>query len=129
MGKLDDVKLLLSTDRRLWAAGGFICFALFFWLISSGGDRQQLRRGSDFAERAPRARLLAEPLIQIDPLMTKEIELSRKENRILRDDFQRAINDIAAQNKEMDEKIESLVDRLEAVTKQVEELNDSIVVP
>ena len=31
----EDVKLILSTDKRFWAAGGFIAVALFVWLATT----------------------------------------------------------------------------------------------
>ena len=38
--KLEDIKVLLKNDRRIWAAAGFVFVALFVWLLTGAEGRR-----------------------------------------------------------------------------------------
>ena len=115
---LEDLKLVVATDRRIWSAACFILVVVTVW-FATGAWREE--------ETAPEERftqVLVKPE-KVEDLVKEfnlEVRQAKEENKYLHDAFQRMNNDIQVQKEEIDWHTDTLITRLTDMTGRVDKL-------
>ncbi len=121
--QLEDLKLLIKNDRRIWAAGGFVVVALLFWLMTGAGDSRPRRGRVAPPITASQAGTGAEE--QYGDLIVafqNEIETAKKERQETQDILYRTTQDFKQHKERVTGIFETLVDKFEQLAREVDTL-------
>ncbi len=122
--RLEDAKLLIKTDARIWAAGGFIAVVLIVWLLTDSWrppPKLQEERFSTIVEE-PRRNNVGY-LIQG---LNEGLGAVNKQNEILQDDLNRVSRNIESRQEEIDWQIDKLVTRLGSMTETIDSITRKV---
>ena len=119
---INDLKLILSTDKRFWAAGGFIATAIFVWFATTTW-RQQAALTPDSHKFIKVEEEKTDLLIKDFNLALKE---SKEERALLKDYIYRVHNDLNNSKQDMDWNVSSLVQKLDHITENIDVLANKI---
>lgn len=121
--RLDDVKLLVSTDRRIWLAVGFLFTCGFIFLIT-GSWREP------YVEEVPEEwKRVSIPHVEFNERINKlnrDLETSRQERYELRTRLERASNEMQAQQQEIDWQVDRLIQSLDSMSSKVDTMVNQV---
>ncbi len=133
---LEDLKLIIKTDKRVWAAGGFIIIALFIWMLTDDSGRKRtrkLRPTTAASEQGTGARDAYGDLIVA---FKNDIETAKNERSEMYNVLQRVTTDLGEHKQRVTGIFETLVDKFEQLAREVDALaaalkarQDSIPLP
>lgn len=110
--------LIVKTDRRLWAAGGFLGCVLALWLATgSWREAPPEPERHAFVPRQPEDEM-AGPIRS----MASALEERKKNREELHDTINRAANDFETGKQELDWHVNNLVDRLNTMGERIDKL-------
>lgn len=118
---LEDIKLLIKNDRRVWAIGGFIVVALFVWLLTSSDKpkRQRVVREVTPSEQGMGS---AEAYGDLIVAYRNDIEKAKTERKELYDVLYRTTTDLKEHKERVTGIFETLVDKFEQLAREVDAL-------
>ncbi len=122
--KLDDLKLLLKNDRRVWAAAGFIVVALFVWMLTNqggGGPRRPATLPID-QNASKQGTGGEEGFADLIVAFKSDIEDGKKQRTEMYDVMQRTKKDLADYKERSTGIFETLVDKFEQLSREVDAL-------
>lgn len=118
---LKDLHLIVKTDRRVWAACGFVCIALMVWsLTSSWRDYtapSDVHKAKPPEEPGPR-----QSMVEFQEEWAKEMD----RRKVFRENLTRSINGIQNDKDEIEWHANRLVDKLNGMTIKVDQIISEI---
>lgn len=114
-----DVKLILSTDKRIWAMSGFLAMCAVVFVVTQSWREPPPEPEEEYV------RVRIDDDIGYRSLMTtvtKDFQSSVVERKALRDEVVRASNDFQNQQQEIDWHVDNLVERMNSVTEKLDKL-------
>ncbi len=116
--KLEDLKLLVKNDKRIWAAGGFIILVLFIWVLTDQSGPRRIRLPEEKASEQGMGE--GEQYQDLVTALKDGVEQAQRENAEQRAVLGR-LGDQVNQNKEQVAGIfESLVDRVDQLSHEID---------
>jgi hypothetical protein len=124
MGQLlDDAKLLVKTDTRIWAAGGFIAVVLLVWALTDSW------RPLPELQEERYVTLIEEPSRNVGPLLeglSEGLGSVSEQNTLLQNDLSRVSRNIESRQEEIDWEMDALVTRLTAMTSTIDTITRKV---
>jgi hypothetical protein len=121
--KLDDLKLLLKNDRRVWAAAGFIVVALFIWVLTNQGGGRRAPAHMPIESTASKQGTGAdEGFADLIVAFKNDIEAGKKDRIEMNDVLQRTKKDLNDYKERSTGIFETLVDKFEQISREVDAL-------
>ena len=119
--QLEDIKLLLKNDRRIWFVGGFILVALLIWILTSGPSKQRARI---VGEVAPSEQGMGNSEAYGDLIVAfkNDIETGKAERKEMYDVLYRTTADLKEHKDKVTGIFETLVDKFEQLAREVDSL-------
>lgn len=121
--KLDDLKLLLKNDKRLWFAGGFIVLVLFVWMLTDQTPRRVRRPEEQASKQGMGAEEQFGDLIRA---FDNEIKASKDEQAEMRAVITRTNTELKEHKERVTGIFENLVDRFEQLSREVDTLASTL---
>jgi hypothetical protein len=132
---LEDIKLLIKNDRRIWAAGGFIIVALFIFLLTNSDGQKKSRLVKEVTP-STQGMGSAEAYGDLIVAFRNDIEAGKKERKDMYEVLYRTTTDLKEHKERVTGIFETLVDKFEQLAREVDALaaalksqNDSIPLP
>ena len=122
--KLEDVKLLVKNDKRIWAAAGFIVVALVFWLMT-GADGKRSRPPVRMAAQGEASKAGTGSEEQYGDLILafkNDLEEAKTERKETTEILTRTRQDFDQYKNRVNGVFETLVDKFEALAREVDTL-------
>jgi hypothetical protein len=124
MGQLlEDAKLLVKTDTRIWAAGGFIAVVLLVWALTDSW------RPLPELQEERYVTLIEEPERNVGFLLqglNEGLGAVSKQNEVLQNDLSRVSRNIESKQEEIDWQIDRLVTRLGSMTDTIDDITRKV---
>lgn len=119
--RIEDIKLLLKNDRRIWAAAGFIIVALFIWTLTdnSRGQRHKIVPPQKASEQGMGGGEIYGDLIVA---FKNDIEQGKSERKEMNAELQRITQDFKEHKERVTGIFETLVDKFEQLARDVDAL-------
>ena len=113
-----DLKLIVSTDRRVWAAAGFVVCVVFVYFATTAWREEDPPPPEEYIR------------MRLDPFewksritkFNKAMEESHKERKELREVVARASQTLKVQQQEIDWQANELIEKLDTMTDKVDGL-------
>lgn len=116
---LDDLKTVVTTDRRVWMAAGFVACCAFIFMVT-GSWREPIVE--EEPEEWRRVRIPHHEFNDLVNELNAKVEQSKEDRRELRARLNRAANEIQTQQKEIDWQVDRLVDSLDSMSSKVDSM-------
>lgn len=120
---IDDIKVIVSTDKRIWLAATFICTCTFIFLIT--GSWREV-----YVEEEPvvwkRMRIPNSTWKDRISKLNEDVQESKREREQLRDRLTRATNTIQSTQKEIDWQVDRLINTLDSMTSKVDSMVNQV---
>ena len=118
---IEDIKMLIKTDRRIWFVGGFIAVALVIWVLTSGNQKQRARI---VGEVAPSEQGMGSSEAYGDLIVAfkNDIETGKVERKEMYDVLYRTTADLKEHKEKVTGIFETLVDKFEQLAREVDSL-------
>ena len=125
--KLEDLKLLIKNDRRVWAIAGFIGVALFIWLLTNSGDSGPRKRRMVADTGASKAGMGAtEAFSDLILAFKNDIETAKGERKEMYEVLHRTKTDLDEHKERVTGIFETLVDKFEQLAREVDTLAEAL---
>lgn len=119
---INDLKLILSNDKRFWAAGGFIATAIFVWFATTTWRQE----AAPNPEKFKYIKVEEEKVDVIIKDFNQAMKESQEERALLKDYIYRVHNDLKISKQDMDWQVGSLVQKLDHITENVDVLTNKV---
>ncbi len=118
MQSLNDLQLLVKTDRRIWAAAGFLVTVTFVWFITGAW------RGEDppIPEEYIKVRVENPKIDDMVKHFNRTLKEGREERKYLQDYLARVSKQVDVGKDEIDWHVNILVNKLNDMTERVDGL-------
>jgi hypothetical protein len=119
---INDLKLILSTDKRFWAAGGFVFTAIFVWFATTTWRNHAKETPDEF-------KYIKVKEVKVDVLIdefNQAMKEGKEERGLLKDYIYRVHNDLNTSKQDMDWQMSSLVQKLDHITENVDVLANKV---
>ncbi len=115
---INDLKLVVTTDKRVWAAAGFISCAVFLFFATTAWREEEPPPPEEYI------RMRLEPFNWKSRVtkFNKAMKESNEERKALRDTVARASQDLRVQQQEIDWQANELIEKLNTMTDKVDGL-------
>lgn len=119
--KLTDIKLIIQNDRRVWAAAGFIVVAIFIWLLTDdrGGSRRVALPDDKASRQGAGSTEAFQDLIQA---FKNDIDQQKKNQQEMNTVLTRTSQDLKEHKEKVTGIFETMVDKFEALAREVDAL-------
>ena len=123
--QIEDLKLMIKNDRRVMAVAAFIAIALIMFLFSDTGGQKRRRVKKAPEQRASKMRE-EETYRDLVVALQNEQELAKQQRKENRDFLVRMQNERNERNKKVDGLLETLVDKIEQIAREVDNLSNTM---
>ncbi len=118
---LEDIKLLIKNDRRIWAVGGFIIVALFIWTLTNSGGTKRSRIVKEVTS-SKQGMGPDEAYGDLIVAFRNDIETAKTERKEMYDVLYRTTTDLKEHKERVTGIFETLVDKFEQLAREVDAL-------
>ena len=120
---IEDSKLLFKTDKRIWAAVGFLAFVLIFWSLTNSWRPlpEVYEEKTVKIEVAPR--LNAGPLLEG---LHESLGSLSQNNDNLKKDIDRVSKNLGTKREEIDWNVDQLVSRLSNMSSTLDDITKKV---
>lgn len=119
---LSDAKLILSTDRRLWAIAAFLFVSLFVWLITTPWRELP----PEVPEEYVNIRVEDAEFRSLVSGVGKGFQQAAIERKELMEEVERSSHSMQTQQQEIDWHVDSLVDKMSTVADKLDKLTNRL---
>lgn len=126
--KIDDLKLILKTDRKIWAGAGFLVVALLIWMLKSDETIQQ----PTSMEREPLPVATVASTVATDSYgdliaaFRSNVDQVQQENKTNKASIDRLTNDFREYREQSKGLFENFVDKIEQLNTEVGNLSTQL---
>ena len=117
-----DLKLILSTDKRFWAAGGFIAVAFFVWFTTTTWRQEPAPTPDSYKN----IKVVEEKTNVLIKDFNQALKEGKEERGFLKDYLYRVNHDLDANKQEIDWKVNTLSEKLNDITEHVDLLTNRV---
>lgn len=117
-----DLKLIVQTDRRVWAAGGFLCCVVFIWVVT-GAWREE---DPPVPEKYIRVKVEEDKINDLIKEFNKDMREGEEERKFLKDYIARVSQEVNVGKEEIDWHVNVLVNKLDDMTERVDLLANKV---
>ena len=118
IGYLKDAQLILKTDRRFWAAGGFLCIVVCIWMLTDTW-REPVPEPEPYKRRA---RVEEEDFRLALTDFHAQVQKDIKNRAELSDTINRTAGDLESNKQKIDWHVNTLVDKLNSMTSKIDKI-------
>jgi hypothetical protein len=115
---LSDVKLILSTDRRLWVTAVFCCTVFGVWLMTDSWREEEPPPPEKFIN----VKVIPEKIEEMVRGFNTQIKQAKEEREYLRDTMTRVGQEIEVEKEQIDWHTNTLITKLNDVSEKVDKL-------
>ncbi len=111
-----DLKLHLTTDRRLWSAASFVIFVFTIWGITGAWREPE----PELPEEQVRLKVEEEKVNNMIKEFNKDMKDAAQERKFLRDYLVRVNSEVEVEKQEIEWQVDILVNKLNDITERVD---------
>ncbi|HQH25855.1 MAG TPA: hypothetical protein PLP17_00550 [Oligoflexia bacterium] len=119
---LADLKLIVTTDHRVWAAAAFICVVSFVW-VATGAWREP---EPEPPEKMVPVKIKPEKIPDFLQGLTQQMKEAKEEREYLRDMMNRTSHEIEVDKEVIDWNANTLITRLNDVSEKVDKVANMV---
>jgi hypothetical protein len=120
---IEDIKLIVGTDKRIWAFIGFIAVVLIFWSLTSSW------RPLPEIEPTKHVEVEVAPNISDGPLfqgLSESLHSLSQTNELLQKDIERVSKNMGTKQEEIDWDVDKLVSRLSNMSSTLDNITKKV---
>lgn len=119
---LSDIKLILTTDRRIWAGSAFVAVVVVVWL-ATGSWRES---PPEKPEEIWRVKVQEERVEDMVQGFNKDLKEEKEETQYLKDSLKRANSELGAGKEEIEWHVNTLINKLNSMSEKVDLLTNRV---
>ena len=119
---LGDLRLIVTTDRRVWAAGGFLCIVCFVWVVTGAWRPPDEEPPEEYV----RVKVEDDKIRSMVAEFNKSLKEGVEERKFLKESITRVAQDVQVGKEEVDWNVNVLMNKLNDITEKVDGLANKV---
>ncbi|MCB0325363.1 MAG: hypothetical protein KDD69_17390 [Bdellovibrionales bacterium] len=113
---LHDLKLHITTDKRIWSASAFVCIVFFVWFVTGAWREPE----PEPPEKYVRIKVEEEKVNVMIKDFNKDLREAEEERKFLKDYLTRVTEQVKVEKEEIDWHVDVLVNKLNDMTERID---------